>query len=112
MKQRQLRTWFITSAAAVLALALGISQLDSNKIYHQLQSSLAASGIQLQADNLSLSLMYTGSIRLDNVHIQSDTFEADAQRLFIDLNLAALLTGEAVPQAIYLQFSDINIIQN
>jgi len=112
MKQRQLRTWFIASAAAVLALGLGISQLDSNKIYHQLQSSLAASGIQLQADNLSLSLMYTGSIRLDNVHIQSDTFEADAQRLFIDLNLAALLTGEAVPQAIYLQFSDINIIQN
>jgi len=111
MKKRQLRTWFYASVAAAFVVSIGIYQLDTHKLYTKLQHQLAASGIQLQADKLNLSFMYTGSIRLDNVHIQSAAFEVDAQRLFIDLNLAALLTGNALPQAIYLQSADINIRQ-
>ena len=112
MNMQQLRPWFYASVVAALVLSIGAFQIDTHKIYQQLQTQLKVSGISLQADKLSLSVMYTGSIRLDNVHIQSNTFEVDAQQLFIDLNLAALLTGKAIPQAIYLQFSDININQN
>ena len=111
MKKRQLRTWFYASVAAVFMISMGVYQLDTHKLYSKLQHQLAASGLQLQADKLNLSVMYTGSIQLDNVHIQSAAFEVDAQRLYIDLNLAALLTGHALPQAIYLQSADINIKQ-
>jgi len=111
MQAQQLRQWVFASLAVALLIIIAISLIDSQKIYNNLQSQLAGSGIQLEADALNLSLMYTGSIQLDNVHIQAKTFDVNAKRLFIDLDLPALLTGKAVPQALYLQSSNINIIQ-
>ncbi len=110
MKQRQLRNWFYAGLAATLLLSFIIMQLDNNKLYKLLQNQLEQAGINLQAGQLSLSFMHIGSLRLDDVHIQTQTFNLTAGRLFIDLDLAALLTGSALPQALYLQMAEINVL--
>ncbi len=103
------RRWIIASVAAALLLISGVSQLDNRKVYAGLQQQLARSGIQLQADEISISPMYTGSIRLKHVTVQTDSFSLQAEQLYIDLNLAALLTGKALPQALYLQLANIEV---
>ncbi len=111
MNMQQLRPWFYAGVAVALVFGLALSQVDSQNMYQTLQDQLAKSGVKLQAKSISLSPMYMGAIRLDGVIIQSDTFDAEVQRFFIDLDLAALLTGKAIAQALYLQDADINITQ-
>lgn len=108
MKQRS-RRWLLASVATAIVVTLIVVQLDNQKIYQALQTRLAQTGIQLIADHVSLSPMHMGSIRLDGAHIQTNAFSIDAERLFIDLDLAALLTGKALPQALYIQIADVNI---
>ncbi len=111
MQKQQLRTWLYAGVAVALVFGLALSQVDSQNMYQTLQDRLAKSGVKIQAESISLSPMYMGAIRLDGVIIQSDTFDAEVQRFFIDLDLAALLTGKAIAQALYLQDADINITQ-
>jgi len=108
MKQKS-RRWLVASVATAIVVTLIVVQLDNQKIYQALQNRLAQTGIQLIADHVSLSPMHMGSIRLDGAHIQTNAFSIDAERLFIDLDLAALLTGKALPQALYIQIADVNI---
>ncbi len=112
MNPHQLRPWFLASVAVAILLLVLTTHVDKQHIYQQIQSQLQQSDIALASKHIALSTMYIGSIRLDHVHIQTQLFELHAKHLFIDLNLAALLTGKAVPQAIYLQSADINIIQD
>jgi len=112
MQKQQLRQWMYASVTVALFISVAVALIDTQKIYNNLQQQLAASGIEIEAKALSLSVMYTGSIQLDQVHIQAKAFEVDAKRLFIDLDLAALLTGKGIPKALYLQSSDINITQD
>jgi len=105
----QSRGWLATSVAVVLLLGFVLMQLDNKSIYNTLQQRLSALGISLKAKEVHLSWMYLGSIRLDDVSINNPAFALKAQRLFIDLNLAALLTGTAEPKALYLQLADITI---
>ncbi|MDX8386947.1 MAG: hypothetical protein R8M46_00230 [Ghiorsea sp.] len=105
----QSRRWIYASVAAIFLFTLIITQLDNQKLYSTLQSQLTQSGVTLTAENISLSLMYTGSIRLDHAQIQTSSFNLQAERIFIDLDLAALLTGKALPRALYIQLADINI---
>ncbi|MDX8383392.1 MAG: hypothetical protein R8M45_04875, partial [Ghiorsea sp.] len=110
-KKQQSHHWILTSVAAALLLLFSMLQLDSTKFDQVLKTQFQQSGIQLQAKNISLSWMYLGSLRFDDVAIKSDAFKLTAQRLFIDLDLAALLTGKAIAQAFYVQLADITILQ-
>lgn len=107
--QKQSRRWIIACVAAALLLSLVLVQIDNQQLYHTLQNRLEKSGITLKAKSYSLSPMHLGSIRLNHVTIHTHAFELQAERLFIDLDLAALLTGKALPQALYVQLADINI---
>ncbi|MDQ6989253.1 MAG: hypothetical protein Q9M19_05160 [Mariprofundaceae bacterium] len=111
-KKQQSRHWIFASVAVVLLLFMSINKLNHQQLYHSLQQQLANTGIALQAKNIQLSWMYLGSIRLDGVNMQSDHFQLSAQHLFIDLDLAALLTGKALAQALYLQLADIDVEKN
>ena len=95
--------------AAALLVGLTFLQLDNQKIYSSLQHELALSGITLEAKNVSLSPIYTGSILINEAKISSKDFQLQAPRIFIDLNLAALLTGKALPQALYVQLASIEL---
>jgi len=109
--KQQSRRWIAISVAVVMLFGLLINQLDNHKLYQILQAQLIQTGIKLEAKHTSLSWMHLGSIRLDDVSIQADSFDIQAKRLFIDLDLAALLTGKALPQALYIQLADINILR-
>jgi len=110
MKQLS-RRWIFASVMAALALALIIGSIDKAEIYHALKMQLVQSGVTLDAKSLNLSPMYMGSVSLNDVSIQTQAFTLHAEQLSIDLNLAALLTGKALPQAIYIRFADINVMQ-
>ncbi len=110
--QPRSRWWIFASVAALLLLGLSLNQLDTHKMYQNLQTQLAATGIKLTSSKLQLSAMYFGSIVLSDVEIQSDAFDLSAQRVFIDLDLPALLTGKALAQALYLQGADIDVLHS
>ena len=105
------RRWIFASVVAAFALTLIIGNIDKTKIYQTIKTQLAQTGVVLHAKGLSLSPMYMGSIRLNNVNIQTQAFTLHAEQISIDLNLAALLTGKALPQALYIRFAEINVLQ-
>ncbi|MDQ6978329.1 MAG: hypothetical protein Q9M75_09450, partial [Ghiorsea sp.] len=105
------RRWILASVVAALILSLTFTNIDENKIYNALKSQLAQTGVIFNAKSLTLSPMYMGSINLNDVNIQTHAFTLHAEQISIDLNLAALLTGKALPQALYIRFADINILK-
>ncbi|MDQ7002333.1 MAG: hypothetical protein Q9N02_06555, partial [Ghiorsea sp.] len=105
------RRWIFASVMAAFVVTLIISNIDETKLYHALKTQLAQTGITLDTKGLSLSAMYMGSIYLNDVDIQTQAFTLHAEEIAIDLNLAALLTGKILPQALYIRFADINILQ-
>jgi hypothetical protein len=105
------RRWIFASVVAVFALALIVGNIDKTKLYHAIKTQLAQSGVTLDAKSLSLSPMYMGSISLSDVNIQTQAFTLHAEQVSIDLNLAALLTGKGLPQALYIRFAEINVLQ-
>ncbi len=107
MRQSSWR-WILAGVVTALAL-IAIRLPDSQQIQQRIQTQLESAGMQVSAKHASLSPWYMGSVRLRDVHIQSPIFTLDAKSLDIDLNLAALLTGTALPQAIYIQQAEINI---
>jgi len=104
------RRWIFASVVAALILGLTFTNIDENKIYNALKNQLAQTGVLFNAKSLTLSPMYMGSINLNDVNIQTHAFTLHAEQISIDLNLAALLTGKALPQALYIRFADINIL--
>ncbi|WP_038250003.1 AsmA family protein [Ghiorsea bivora] len=105
------RRWIFASVVAALALTFTLSNINETKLYHAIKTQLAQTGVILDAKGLNLSPMYMGSIRLNDVNIQTQAFTLQAEQISIDLNLAALLTGKALPQALYIRFADINVLQ-
>ena len=105
------RRWILASVVAAFALSLILSSIDETKLFHTIKTQLAQIGVRLDAKSLSLSPMYMGSIQLNDVNIQTQAFTLHAEQVSIDLNLAALLTGTALPQALYIRFADINVLQ-
>ncbi len=107
--RKQSRRWILASVAAALLLASLFFRLDNEKIFRHLQADLQQSGIELKAEQISLSPLYTGSILLSGVQLKTNTFNMQAKRVFIDLNLAALLTGKPLAQALYIQIAAIDV---
>ncbi len=105
------RRWIFASVVTAFVLTLIIGNIDKTKIYHAIKTQLVQSGITLDAKSLNLSPMYMGSISLNDVNIQTQAFTLHAEQISIDLNLAALLTGKALPQALYVRFAEINVLQ-
>ena len=105
------RRWIFASVVAAFVLTLIVGNIDKTKLYHAIKTQLAQSGVTLDAKSLSLSPMYMGSISLSNVNIQTQAFTLHAEQVSIDLNLAALLTGKGLPQALYIRFAEINVLQ-
>ncbi|MCF6208759.1 MAG: hypothetical protein L3J61_05180, partial [Ghiorsea sp.] len=110
MKQSSHR-WILACVVAAFVLTLIVSSIDETKLYHAIKTQLAQTGITMDAKDLNLSPMHMGSIRLNDVNIQTQAFTLQAEQISIDLNLAALLTGKALPQALYIRFADINVLQ-
>lgn len=103
------RRWLAACLTLVLLILLLLSQWDNQRLFNTLHTTLAEQNIQFDAQEMTLSWMYFGSIRLDHVHAQNSDFAIDAQRMFIDLDLAALLIGKAKPKALYMQRADIRV---
>lgn len=112
MNRHQLRPWLYTSIAVVLFLGISFFQVNTQKLYQVLQAQLAKTGIQLHAKSLELSLMYAGSIHLNQASIQANAFDAEIEQLYIDLDLPALLVGKPVAQALFLHHAEINVLNN
>lgn len=112
MNRHQLRPWLYASVAVALFAGLLFFQIDTKELYQSLQTQLKKTGIQLDAKSLNLSLMYTGSIRLDDAHIQAKAFDAEIQQLYLDLDLPALLTGKPIAQALFLHHAEINVLNS